>query len=83
MISRNFIISTIGNAFRAPARHKSFIGRSELDSHADTMVAGKHYTLWTLRMGHAPFLHATRSNINLSQEYRLFKPQQDVLLKEE
>ena len=35
----NLTISAIGNTFGAPARKKSFTGRSELDAHAATMVA--------------------------------------------
>ena len=41
-IIRNSIITAIGNIFKTPKRHEYYTGRSELDSHADTMAAGRN-----------------------------------------
>ena len=45
MMMRNSIISSIANKYRTPKRGNYYTGRSELDSHADTMVADKHCIL--------------------------------------
>ena len=39
---RNSIISSIVNRYNNPKRSEYYTGRSELDSHADTMVAGRN-----------------------------------------
>ena len=40
--TRNSIIASIAHKFRTPKRNDYYTGRSELDSHADTMVAGRN-----------------------------------------
>lgn len=42
---RNSVTSSIANKYKTPKRSDYYTGRSELDSHADTMVAGRNYII--------------------------------------